>query len=411
MIRRKAALLLAGLVFASAATAQVPEFNVVPNTVDENLSAYNQHDLEFTFTNPDSMDIFNVTLENTSYLSWDTNNFRLNSSETKTINASFYTESVTTFNDTLTSTYKYNGSDNDFDGENISIEVSTFYENTSVDVSPLTTDFELEFGASDTSAFTIENTGSEDAFGVELQAEDITFDRGDGFTVPAGEDVLVQYDVSIPKPEENATGATNQTYEREVMVSGENFNESRFTAEVFVPFKQYDTNEAQENFADRFVEFCSDYPESNFCTGEQIVEYRNNTRVVNNTPVYTANLSEDTKEALQILAQTRKQDYQDILSRVKLQQNTFRSELESTRSNFSESLDEAETEIQQNTEMIRYLNRTIVENNRAELQEAKKQTLFRMIEAVFVIFALFVGAVILVYKNKDKLFKDRRIDS
>jgi hypothetical protein len=408
MIRRTSALLLTVVLLGSTAAAQVPEFNVVPDTVDENLSAYNQHDLEFTFTNPDSRDIFNLTLENTSYLSWDTNNFRLNSSQTKTVNASFYTENVTTFNETLTSTYKYGGSDNDFDGENISIQVSTFYENTGVNVSALNKDFELEFGATDTSAFTIENTGSEDAFGVELQAEDIKFDRSDGFTVPAGEDVLVQYDVSIPKPEDNATAATNRTYEREVTVSGENFNESGFTAEVFVPFKQYDTSEAQENFADRFVEFCRDYPESNFCTGEQIVEYRNNTKVVNNTPVYEANLTEDTKEALQILAQTRSEDYQDILNRVKLQQNTFRSELEATRSNFSENLEEVQEDYSEVNQSLQNVTEMVRQTNQEELRESRSRTFWLQI-GVFVLFLYVVGrGVRWTYENWEELTEDRR---
>jgi len=408
MIRQVSVFFLAAVLFASTAAAQVPEFNVVPNTVDEDLSAYNQHDLEFTFTNPDSRDIFNVTLENRSYLSWDTNDFRLNSSETETINASFYTENVTTFNDTLTSTYRYNGSDNDFDGENISIEVSTFYENTSVNVSSFGSSFELQFGESDSSVFRIRNTGSEDAFGIELEADDISFDRSDGFSVPAGEDVLVQYDVSIPKPDDNATEATNRTYEREVTVSGENFNETGFTADVFVPFKQYDAETAQNNFADRFVQFCEDYPDSNFCTGEQIVKYRNNTEVVNNTPVYTANLSEDTKEALRVLANTRSEDYQDILSRVKLQQNTFRSELEATRSNFSESLNENEKEIQRNTQMVRSLNQSIVENNRAELSQAKSRTFWVQFGVLILILYVFGRGVRWTYENWEELTEDSR---
>lgn len=98
--------MILGLLFvalASVSVAQeVPQLNVVPDSVDRELSAYNSHDLEFTFSNQDgSDDIYNLTLENRSYLSWDVNNFRLNASESRTVNASFYTENITEVNDTI----------------------------------------------------------------------------------------------------------------------------------------------------------------------------------------------------------------------------------------------------------------------------------------------------------------------
>jgi hypothetical protein len=411
IIRKYLISVTALVLFASTAVAQVPEFNVVPSSVDEDLSAYNQHDLEFTFSNQDgSEDIYNLTLENSSYLSWDTNNFRVNASESRTVNASFYTENITEINDTIESSYKYSGSDNAFSGENISIEVSTFYENTSVNVSTFKTDFELEFGESDSSVFSVDNTGGEQAFQVELEGEDISFDRGGEFTVPAGEDELVGFDVSIPLPEENATEATNRTYERTVTVSGANFNETEFTVSVFVPFQQYDSREAERTLVDQFIEFCSNPENSDsvICSDENIVEYRNNTKVVNNTPVKQANISQETEEALQILAQTRSEDYQDILDRVKLQQNTFRSELETTRSNFSQNLDGVEAETERNTQMIRSLNQTIVENNEEELEEARSRTFWVQV-GVFVLFVYLVSRGIRwLIENWEELTEDVR---
>lgn len=408
-MRRSLLPALALILFSSLSVAQVPEFNVVPNMVDEDLAAHVEHDLEFTFTNQDSSrDIYNVTLENTSYLSWEPNNFRLNASQTRTVNAIFYTENLTSINDTLSSSYRYNGSDNAFDGENISINVSTFFRNTSVNLSVFKSDFELGFGETESSVFTVENTGDEDAFKVELEGEDISFDRDSSFTVAEGEDELVQYDVEIPLPEENATAATNRTYNRTVRVSGENFNDTEFTVSVFVPFKQYDTEDAERNFADDIVQFCNDFPESKFCTGEEIVVRENNTRYVNNTPVYEANLTEEEKNALRVLANTRSEDYQDILDRVKLQQNTFRSELERTRGNFSENLDQVESETKENTEMIRSLNQSIVENNKRELQEARNRRFWMQLGVVILVLWLLARGVWFVYENWEEWSRDSR---
>jgi len=407
-IRRAIVAALALVLFSGVSAAQVPQLNVVPDGVDRNVSAYNQHGFEFSFTNQDSSrKIYNVTLENTSYLTWDRQKFNLNASQTRTVNASFYTENITTINESLSSSYKYSGSDNDFSGPNISIEVSTFYENTSVSVSAFEQDFELQFGESDSSVFRVENTGNETAFDVTVEGEDVEFSRS-GFDVAPGEDVLVQYNVSIPKLEENATAATNQTYERAVRVSGENFNETEFTASIFVPFKQYDTQEAERSLVDRFTEFCMENPDSVICSDKQIVKYRNRTEYVNNTTFYRANFTEEQLEALQVLANTRSEDYQDILQRVRLQQNTFRSQLEKTRSNFSENLGEVGDETQQNTRMIRSLNETINEYGERQLQEARNRTFWMQLGVGILVFYLIGKGCWWIYENWDDLSRDGR---
>jgi hypothetical protein len=407
-IRKYMISVLALVLFSATAVAQVPDFNVVPDGVDRSVSAYNQHEFEFTFSNQDSEDIHNITVENRSYLSWSEYSFDVNASESRTVNASFYTENITEINETLSTRYGYNGSDNRFDGENISIEVSTFYENTSVNLSALQTSFELDFGESDSSAFTVDNVGGEEAFEVELGGEDISFDRGDGFTVAEGEDALVQYDVSIPKPDENATEATNQTYTRTVTVSGANFNDTSFDIEVFVPFKQYDTEEAERSLVDQFIDFCSDPENSDsvICSDEQIVEYRNNTEYVNNTSIYRANFTEEEKTALSVLANTRSEDYQDILNRVKLQQNTFRSELEKTRSNFSSNFVEVESETEANTRMIRSLNNTINEYGERQLQEARNRTFWMQLGVAIIVLAVLGKLSWFVYENLDDWTRD-----
>lgn len=409
-IRKHLVPALALVLFASTAVAQVPQLNVVPDGVTRNVSAYNQHEFEFSFTNQDSSrKIYNVTLENTSYLSWERNKFNLNASQTRTVNASFYTENITSINDTLISSYKYSGSDNDFSGPNISIEVSTFYRNTSISVTPFEKSFELQFGKTDSSVFRVENTGNETAFNVTVEGEDIVFGKS-GFDVQPGEDVLVQYNVSIPKPESNATAATNQTYSRTVQVSGENFNETRFSASVFVPFKQYDTNEKEQSLVNQFIEFCSDptHQDSIICSDKQIVEYRNRTKVIYRTPQANVTLNASTIRALKDLSNATTDTFRDILQRVRLQQNTFRSQLQKTRSNFSENLGEVENETQQNTRMIRSLNETINEYGKRQLQEARNRTFWMQLGVGVIVLYLLGRGMWWIYENWDDWTRDGR---
>lgn len=379
---------------------------MVPDGVDRNVSAYNRHEFEFSFTNQDSSKkIYNVTLENTSYLTWERNRFNLNASQTRTVNASFYTENITSINEVLESNYKYSGSANDFSGPNISIEVSTFYRNTSISLTPFEKRFELQFGESDSSVFRVENTGSETVFNVTVDAEDVEFSRN-SFDVPPGEDVLVQYNVSIPKPEDNATAATNQTYSRTVHVSGENFNETGFTASVFVPFKQYDTDEAEEEAIDTLIQFCRDNPEAKICSGEQIVKWRNNTETVYRTPKANVSLNLSTILALKDLSNATTDTFQDILQRVRLQQNTFRSQLQKTRSNFSENLGEVEEETQQNTRMIRSLNETINEYGERQLQEARNRTFWMQLGVGIIVLYLVGRGCWWIHQNWDDWTRD-----
>lgn len=397
------------VLFSSTALAQVPTFNVVPDDVDRNLSAYNEHSLEFTFSNQDpDQKIFNVTLDNTSYLSWPENRFNLNESQSRTVNASFYSENITSYSDVLNSSYKYSGSDNDFSGPSISLDVSTFYEDTKVSLATFGTDFELEFGEMDSSVFRVENTGNETAFNVSLEGEEVEFERDSGFNIEPGEDVLVTYNISIPRPEEDATEATNQTYEKEISVSGENFNESGFTASVFVPFKQYDTEEAERSLVDQFIEFCSEPGNSDsvICSDRQIVRYENNTETVYRTPEANISLTNEEIWALKQLSNTTTEKYNDILSRVRLQQNTFRSELQRTRSNFSENFNETSSEIEQLNQSVQNVTEMVEENNEAELQEARNRSFWMMMVFFTVLGALLVKAGFWMYENKDEFTRE-----
>ena len=256
--------------------------------------------------------------------------------------------------------------------------------------------------------FRVENTGNETAFNVSLEGEDVEFERDSGFNIQPGEDVLVTYNVSIPRPDSDATEATNQTYEREVSVSGENFNESGFTASVFVPFKQYDSEEAERSLVDQFIEFCSEPGNSDsvICSDRQIVRYENNTETVYRTPEANVTLTNEEIWALKQLSNTTTEKYNDILSRVRLQQNTFRSELQETRSNFSGNFNETSSEIEQLNQSVQNVTEMVEENNEAELQEAQNRSFWMMMIFVTVLVALLVKAGFWMYENKEKFQRE-----
>lgn len=410
MIRKLAVALFIVCLSSVSVAQEVPELNIVPGDVDENLSAFNSHELEFTFANQDSSQaIHNVTVDNTSYLEWNEYGFDLEAGESRNVNASFYTENITEFNDTLQSRYGYNETDNRFDGPNISFQASTFYEETELSLSTFETDFELEFDEVGESVFRISNTGNETAFNVSLEAEDVEFDTEDGFDIPVDDDILVEFDVVIPTPDvDDPTDSTNQTYSRDIEVTGENFNDTGFEASVFVPFNQFDREAAEEAFIDRFIEFCSDPDNSDsvICSDEQIVRYENQTETVYRTPEANVTLTDEEVLSLKELSTTTTEKYNDILHRVRLQQNTFRSELNSTRSNFSSGLESVEESTEANTAMIRSLNQTIVESNEAQLQEAENRSFWMMLIFVVVLLYVLVRGVLWLYKNWDDLTED-----
>jgi len=349
-IRKPVLLTVAAVFVLGSAAAQ--SLSVAPSSIEDNVSAGHVHEYNFTVENTGSTNLENVTLGNTSYLEWSSNRFTLNSSETRSVNASIYTEEDTLLNTTLETNYTVNGSTQD--GSNISVDVDTFYRDTNASIDVLNRDFELGFGESDSSAFTVTNTGDETAYNVSLSGGNVTFDRDSGFQIEPGEDVLVQYDVSIPKPEVNATEATNQTYSVPVTVSAANFEEKSFSADVFVPFKQYDTEEEEKSLVqeilenrEALIEFCSmEENEDSLLCGNQIVRYRNVTETEYRTPQANVTLTEDEIESLKQLANERNETLEKLLRRTKLLESYFDSELQETESKISSNLSSVDSEVE-----------------------------------------------------------------
>ncbi|WP_416006335.1 hypothetical protein [Haloarcula japonica] len=392
-------------------SAEVPELSVTPSNVSQDLAAHQEHSLEFTFTNEDAeKKIYNVTLEDRPYLNWTEEKFHVNASQSETVEAEFYTETPTRVNDSFSIPYYYNQTEGNNTGitfdknyyPELRFNVSTYYEETNVSLDVFQRNFTLQFNETESSVFEVGNDGSFTAFSVGAQGEDVSFDPGSRFNLSAGEDELVRYNVSIPKPAENPTNATNQTYTRTVQVSGENFDSVNFTVRVFVPYKEYDEIERQRDIVEYLQEiqdFCSreenqDLP---ICGGE-VVEYQNRTEFINNTPVYQANFTEAERDALVQYANASSDKYNDILERVRLQQNTIRSEQEKTRKAIGSNLTQVANETRRNSENIDRLVEELRQQQEERQERRESRRTLTMVGAIFLFFLvmIYIGFKVLV---------------
>jgi Tfp pilus assembly protein PilN len=71
-------------------------------------------------------------------------------------------------------------------------------------------------------------------------------------------------------------------------------------------------------------------------------------------------------------------------------------------------LNQVKAESEENTEMIRSLNQTIVENNERELQEARNRTFWMQLGVLILVLAVIGKLVWFVYENLDDWTDDSR---
>jgi len=402
--KKSSVLVLAVVLLSGVAAAEVPELSVSPSNVTESLPANQVQELEFEFVNenPDKK-IYNVSLEDQPYLNWSENRFHINESQSKRVEAEFYTETPSRVNDSFSVPYYYNQTEGNNTGitfdknfyPELSFQLSTFYEETNVSLDVFKQNFTLELGESESSVFEVRNDGNETGFNVSYGAEDVRFDPGTEFNLSRDDSRLVKFNVSIPKPSENPTNATNRTYTRTVRVSGENFETRSFSVSVFVPFREYDEVERQEDIVEYLQEiqsFCAREENQGLpiCGGE-VVRYQNRTEFINNTPVYQANFTEAERDALIQYANASTEKYSDIIERIRLQQNTIRTEQEDTRSAIGSNLTQVANATQRNTEAIERLAGEIEQ----ELQEdQRRQEERRTRNTILLIFFILLGMAV-----------------
>ncbi len=404
------------LAFTGSAAADVPEVTVSPNLLTKNWSAGHEHRAEFTFENNDTGDrVLNMTVPDTKYWNITPNKFDINASSTYTVEAVFYGESQNKIGQELNSTYYYGGSDNDFSGPALQTTVDLFYRSTSVTVQPFRRTFQdMELGESASSVFRVENTGNETAYNVEVNgSENVELGKTGQFNLTSGEAVIVRYNVTIPTPETNKTAATNQTYTFDVEASAANSEISSFSAEAFVPFKQYDSIKKQKDVIEqlqKIQQFCQqDENEDLAICGSDVVKYRNRTKIINNTPQANVTLTEDELRSLKTIANKTDLGIENLVHRMKLQQNTIRHEQNQTRQVLKDIASELKERNRQQASKIRDLNQSLTRVYHEEQQEDKRRGFWGTVQAAVLGFLIISSGIYVGVQKLNERSGDTRI--
>jgi len=434
-MKKLAALTSLFFVLVGAAAAAPPTLSLEPSTVDltgnHSIPAKHNHTVEFTFTNQDSVKkIYNVTLPEKPYLSYSSNRFDLNASASRNVTVTVSTGNPKRIRDNFTYNitddgvrdpvrYLYNDTSGNSSGLTFNAEsfpllqfnIDSYWVDTSVGTTALTNEFNLSLGESDRSVFELRNTGNETAYQVNLSGDDISFDQEQLFNLSATEDPMLPFTVEIPKPETNATEATNQTYLRTIRVSGENFPDAEIDLRVHVPYKEYSDGQQEDNesispILEEFKEYCES---TGNCSRIKETVYKNRTVYRNTTPVYPANFSNETVQALRELAENELEDDKATRQRVDLLKQAVKTDISQLNRSMRQMLQTAINQSQQAKELAketRETNQREVQIEQQQNQNIASQTMWTVI--FLVIVGGLLGAAVGVYKLYQKS-QDRRL--
>lgn len=399
-IRKTSILLLTLLLLTGFAAA---DLTVQPDAVNETLEAGEEHSFEFTFNNTnENQTIDNITLEQPDWLSWNNTGFQINESDSQTVEATFYTETEQEFNTALETQYDIDG--NTSIGPFIEFNADTYYPDTEVSVDVFQQSFEQDFEETAESVFLVENTGNETAYNVNLTGENTGFDINESFDLETGEDVLVEYQTTVPLPEEDITDATNQTYNQTVSVTGENFQVTGFDVEIFVPFQEYDEEERQRDLVElmrEFQEFCDDPANQDLpiCGGD-VIEVVEEEEVVEETTETNVTLSEEEVRDLQDLANGSIDTTAEVEEALARQDNRTYAELNSTFSDIETHLEQDQQATQETTQAVNELTEYLESRERSRFIRNTLVMFFALIMLSFGGFAAFVK--ILLDSSRDQ---------
>lgn len=403
------------LAWAGAVAGKPPVLEVSPGTVNmtgnNTVSANRDHNVTLTFTNKDSRrPIYNVTLPEKDYVSWSDQRFNLNISEARNITATIHTPVPASVNDRFTWNktgdnerdpiqYFYNDTSGNesritYNAEYfppLHFRLETYRIQTEVDTAALSNQFNLSFNEKDQSVFQIDNTGRETAYNISFKAEDIEFQLDDGFNLSRGEDTVVSYTIELPRPEENATQATNRTYNRTITVRGDNFPAQEIELSVFVPYKDYGEdpkNESIDPILREFKEYCQT---TGNCSRIREVVYKNRTVYKNKTFVNQANFSNATEAAIRQLADNELEDDKETRQRIDLMKHRFSNDIQSLNRSMRRMLRKAINESEQAQELAEEAKQT----NEQEYREEKQQARNVQQQATYLLAALLVAGLLL----------------
>lgn len=413
-------LMVVALGGVAGATAQTPELQVEPNSLNwteqnnnSTVSANRDHSVQFNFSNPhENKTIYNVTLEDQSFITWNETGFDINNSSYRNVSADIFLPTPTYLEGNMTVPYKYNntiGNDSEITFDKnyypfLEFALETYWIETELETDTFDTEFTANLSEERSSVFKLENVGSETAYNVSLGGEYLSFDTGDGFNVTKTEDKFVSFQVVIPKPSDagEATSATNQTYNTSIEVSGDNFNSTEIPVSVYVPFHNYtedeeigSTDELGSLFED-FQSYCREDPGRCNIT-ETVV--RNQT--VNQTVVKyrESNLTKEEIQALKDLSNTTTRGEEATRERVDLLKHAVLNELEGLNESMQERLSTAIKEAERAQRIANQTNNTVYsEIEQENRQEESAQRVGIMMAVAFLVISLFVAIGYAGYK-------------
>lgn len=144
----------------------------------------------------------------------------------------------------------------------VNIDINSNPTNLSILLSD--SNYEIEYGSSDSGIITIENNGSEDAELVDFSSnsEWISFNKNE-INIEQGKKAYVEYTI-VPIVFE--TNDTNKDYEIEIKIKAKNSIEYTKKINVYVPFKEIRFDENDPEFLLKLIEnFCNKNPGNIFC--------------------------------------------------------------------------------------------------------------------------------------------------
>ena len=385
---RRLVFLFGLLAFVGSAVAQAPQIDVRPDPVNESVFVDDPTDVDVTFENLDNQkEVINLTLPSTDYLSWsDSEKFNISAGGLKTktavVNVSAPPERID--NDVLTYPFKYNDSDgditfnkNDYPEQNWTVNSS--YPNVSIDFDTLTTNFQNELGESDSGFFAINNLdGEHKAYDIEFTGQYIHKFSDEGFDIGSGEEANVEYFVKVPKPDDpqEATDATNQTYETSVTIQGENFDQTSFPVSIEVPYNDYSNDFEKGDFGglfDSFQSFCRNNPSECNIT-DTVTETE--TVIKNRTVPVESNLTKEQVADLIEIAEKGAGETDDIKSEINLLKTLTKDRFQSFEQELNDAQErarEAEREANRTKALLKDL-----EEEREQSRESASQTFVMM---------------------------------
>lgn len=407
-IRRISALIVLTILFAGSAAAEV---EVTPSTLNESVTVGENYSYEFTFTNTDENDsVQNVTVEDTEWLNWSRNDFSINESSSTLVNASIQVSEPSQFNESLSTSYRgwndTNSTGNESntstgewvsrEGPAVDVLLDSSWPSTDVEVDVFQSSYELGFEETDNSVIAVQNNGNSTARNVSLSGGGIEFSES-GVDIPAGDDKIFEFNISLTRPEGNATAATNQSYSRGLQVSGENFQSRSANLSVFVPYKDYNEDQVteEERLRELYFEVCgSGSSDALICRGT-VVETETETEYVNRTPESQYNLTDPELEAIKQYANRSPQRYSNLADTVVEQENLSRQQQNKTLNRLIEMYEEEQAEDEQLREYVR--------------EKDRSSYWLKVFGFLVVLFYLLVRGAIVLFKIWQKQSNDTRM--